>query len=285
MSKQVCRFFPVWIILILLFTSACAEPITICGVEFDTEDEYIDFGKVRVENIQELAEAIPKMPNLRKVDMFATNINKENMAYLFDTFPEVTFGWTIHIWEHTIRTDQTAFSTLHGSSPTPPHTEKDFDVLRYCKQLKALDLGHNWIEDISFLKYVPDLEVLILGRNQIKDISPIADLHHLVYLELFSNHIKDVSPLAGLTSLRDLNLSNNPIEDLTPLMGMKWLDRLWLGFFMNYPKEQEAEIKAALPECEFFWDWGPTAGTWREHPHYFELYDFFRTNVYVPFKE
>ena len=92
MFKQVCRFFPVWIILILLFTSACAEPITICGVEFDTEDEYIDFGKVGVENIQELAEAIPKMPNLRKVDMFATNINKQNMAYLFDTFPEVTFG-------------------------------------------------------------------------------------------------------------------------------------------------------------------------------------------------
>ena len=286
MMKQVaCRFFSVWIILMLLIASACAEPIIISGVEFDTENESIDFGNVKVENIQELADAIPKMPKLRKVDMYATRMNKENMAYLFDTFPDITFGWTIQIWEHTIRTDQTAFSTLHGSSPEPPHTEKDFDVLRYCKQLKALDLGHNWIEDISFLNYLPDLEVLILGRNQIRDISPIADLHHLVYLELFSNHIKDVSPLAGLTSLRDLNLSNNPIEDLTPLMGMKWLDRLWLGFFMNYPENQKGEILAALPNCEFFWDWGPTAGTWREHPHYFELYDFFRTNVYVAFKE
>lgn len=264
---------------------AIAEPITICGLECDTEDTAIDFGSIKVEDISALTDAISKMPNLTRIDMFESRLSKADMNMLFDTYPEITFGWTIRIWEHTIRTDQTAFSTLHGSSPDPAHTEADFDVLRFCKNLRALDLGHNWIEDISFIRDLPDLEVLILGRNQIRDITPLADLHNLVYIELFSNHIKDVSPLAGLTNLRDLNLSNNPILDLTPLMKMDWLERLWLGKFMNYPENQKREILAALPDCEFFWDWGPTAGTWREHPHYFELYDFFRTTVYVPFKE
>ena len=286
MSKSFfCAICLMLLIAVFGLECAIAEPISFCGLNCDTNDTYIDFGRIKVENISELVVGLDQMPNLTAVDMYYTKLHKEDMAYLFDRYPQITFGWTIYIWEHTIRTDQTAFSTLHGSSPNPAHTERDFDVLRYCKKLKALDLGHNWIDDISFLNYLPDLEVLILGRNQIHDISPIANLHNLVYLELFSNHIKDVSPLAGLTHLRDLNLSNNPIEDLTPLMGMDWLERLWLGFYMNYPKEQEAQITAALPHVEFFWDWGPTAGTWREHPHYFELYNFFRTTVYVPFKE
>ncbi|MBQ8093012.1 MAG: leucine-rich repeat domain-containing protein [Clostridia bacterium] len=286
MSKPV--FITVWLLCMILSAGigdALAEPINVCGIICDTQAVSIDLGENLVEDIQQLVQALDQMPNLTQVDMYNSKLNKENMAYLSERYPNITFGWTIHIWEHVIRTDQTAFSTLHGSSPNPPHTEKDFDVLKYCKKLKALDLGHNWIDDISFLNDLPDLEVLILGRNQIHDISPIANLHHLVYLELFSNHIKDVSPLAGLTSLRDLNLSNNPILDLSPLMDMKWLDRLWLGKFMNYPEEQKKEILAALPDCEFFWDWGPTAGTWREHPHYFALYDFFRTTVYVPFEE
>ena len=278
----------VWILLCILLLPAftvSAEPVSFCGIMADTEDTVLDFGDIPVTDIPELVEALDRMPNLVKVDMYQSRISRENMDMLFYRYPQIDFGWTIRFYEHTVRTDQTAFSTLHGQSPDPPHTEKEFSLLKYCRHLKALDIGHNWVQDISFLREMPQLEVLIIAINQIQDISPLADLHNLVYLEMFSNKVKDISPLQGLTNLRDANLSNNPITDLTPLMSMTWLDRLWLGKFMRYPEEQEKQIRQALPDTEFFWDWGPTAGTWREHPHYFELYEFFRTNVYVPFRE
>ena len=68
-------------------------------------------------------------------------------------------------------------------------------------------------------------------------------------------------------------------------MGMTWLKRLWLGRYMKFTEESKKAILAALPDTEFFFEYGPTAGTWRQHPHYFALYDFFRTQVYVPFED
>jgi hypothetical protein len=284
-GKQMKKIIFLFFLLVTSVSFVIAEPLHIGNLTVYETDLVIDFGLEKNINLEQLIQVLDKMPQIKEVDMYSARLSRQETDFLFDRYPNIFFGWTVSFWEHTFRTDQTAFSTLHGSSPKPPHTEKDFEILRYCKNLKALDIGHNWVEDISFITKLPQLEVLILGRNQIKDITPLAEQKELVYLELFSNHIKDVTPLKELKKLRDLNLSNNPITDLSPLMEMYWLERLWLGKFMNYPKEQKKEILNSLTDTEFFWDWGPTAGTWREHPHYFELYDFFRTTIYKPFME
>ena len=91
--------------------------------------------------------------------------------------------------------------------------------------------------------------------------------------------------MLGLTNLRDLNIKNNPIDDLEPLKQMKSLQRLWLGMGMEISQEERASLAAALPDCEMDFDNNPTEGTWRKHPHYFALYDFFRTREYVPFDD
>lgn len=275
--------------LAMLAAPCAAEPITACGITVDTEDTCIDFGDVKVtkEQIPELMEMLDRMPNLTQVDMYASSLKLAETDLLFDRYPDIFFGWTVYIGDHKLRTDITAFSTLHGPTTDPMHSERQFKNLRYFKNLRALDVGHNWVEDISFLYDLPKLEVLILACNDIKDITPIASLKNLVYLELFTNNVRDISPLAGLTNLRDLNIKNNPVTDITPIMSMTWLERFWYGMNKGdrVPKEQRDALEAALPDCEIDWINNPTEGTWRQHPHYFALYDFFRTQEYVPFED
>ena len=278
-------FAAVLAVLVLLAALALAEPVSFAGLTADSEDTVIDFGSIRVDDVEGLKAFLDRMPCLERVDMYASSLTEAQMSELFDSYPQIFFGWTLWVGDHKVRTDVSAFSTLHGQSPDPIHNEKNFAKLRFCKNLKALDIGHNWVEDLSFIKELPNLEVLIIAINPVGDISALAELHNLVYLEMFTCRVHDITPLLGLTNLRDLNIKNNPIDDLEPLKQMKSLQRLWLGMGMEISQEERASLAAALPDCEMDFDNNPTEGTWRKHPHYFALYDFFRTREYVPFDD
>ena len=269
----------------LLSGTACAQTVTGFGLTVPDTATAIDLGEARVTDVDALAVFLRGLPALKTVDMYESALTKEQMAYLSEAFPQITFGWTYYVGDHLVRTDITAFSTLHGSSPDPTHSEREFQWLKFCKGLKAIDVGHNWITDVSFVTNFPELKVLILAISPITDITPLAQLQELEYLELFTNRITDISPLAGLTKLRDLNLKNNPVADLSPLFGMTWLERLWVGGprMENVPPEQIAQLYEALPDCEIDWDSNPTGGTWRTHPRYDVIYRMFHTQVYEPF--
>ena len=194
------------------------------------------------------------------------------------------------ISEHTIRTDQTAFSTLHNNK-SDPHRSADFSILRYCTRLLALDIGHNLVEDVSFLHYLPQLRVLILACNiNLRDISPLRELTELEYLELFKNDIHDISPLAHLTQLRDLNICFNRVQDYEPLKGLHNLQRLWLFNSNNYsddipvPYNIVAGLKQALPNCLVDAVSYSTLGGWREHERYDIINKMFDEGYYIPFR-
>ena len=252
--------------------------------------ETLDLGEVKANKLADLEAYLALFPNLRQVDMFATPVTAKQIDELTALFPRVTFGWTIRIAEHTVRTDATAFSTLH-TRDSKVHTSKDFAVLKYCPNLMALDLGHNAIEDISFLYDLPKLKVLILACNRLRDITPLSALPDLQYLELFSNSIVDVTPLAGLTNLLDLNLSYNRILDFTPLLRMDWLERLWLFNSGNSTltkaatRQWYANLAAVLPNTHVDSKSAPTDGGWREHPRFDVIHTMFRTDQYIPFEE
>ena len=282
--KRIVVFLAAFFLLLPL--GAWAEgTITACGITVDAGATVIDFGSVRVKDVDALVAMLDQMPQLERVDMYESRLSKTEMDMLFTRYPQITFGWTYYVGDHLVRTDITAFSTLHGSSPDPTHSEREFQWLKFCKGLKAIDVGHNWITDVSFVTNFPELKVLILAISPITDITPLAQLQELEYLELFTNRITDISPLAGLTKLRDLNLKNNPVADLSPLFGMTWLERLWVGGprMENVPPEQIAQLYEALPDCEIDWDSNPTGGTWRTHPRYDVIYRMFHTQVYEPF--
>lgn len=95
--------------------------------------------------------------------------------------------------------------------------------------LDTLDLGDNWISNISPLSDLTNLTDLALDENRISEISPLSELTNLRYLWLEFNQISDISPLSGLRRLLSVELHDNMISDLTPLAGLTNLIllRLW----------------------------------------------------------
>ena len=274
------------LMIVMLVSCALAETIVFSGVEIDLDAAMIDFGKTKVTDVDGLRDLIARMPNLKEVRMYASKLTEEEMDLLFYGFPDVFFGWTLRVGDHTVRTDQTAFSTLHTSSPKPAHKTQSFIKLKYCTKMLALDFGHNHVDDISFLAEMPQLRVLIIGQNRVSNISVLALLKDLEYLELFSNRITNWWPLVGLTKLKDLNIKYNPGTDITPIMQMTWLERFWAGYDKwLIPGHQRKEMEAAVPDCEYNWTGHPTSGTWRKHPRYFVIKEMFRTGKYIPFEE
>lgn len=288
--KKTALFLILLCMAFLTFSGSLAEDATIAGMTFSTDAAEIDLGSAKVK-YDDLTKFLDKFPNLTHVDMFGTVVGRSTVNKLADRYPNVTFGWTMRIGDdHTIRTDQTAFSTNHYSSSLS-HEDADFEVLKYCTQLRALDLGHNFIHDLSFLDYMPELRVLIVACNYVKDITPIGRLTHLEYLEIFSNRIQDISCLTNLTNLMDLNLGHNAITDYSPLMEMTWLKRLWMINGSEFTKACDLDhntivaIKAALPNTVVDTSHEPSLGGWREHDHYTIIRKCFTEGVYYPFAD
>ncbi len=286
--------------LLLLCGGASADSVSYGSVSFDRDAEYIDLGVQQVTNWKTFIAFLREFPNLKKVDMFATKIEAKYVEQLEQAFPDVAFGWYLQMMRyHFIRTDANAYSALDGAHPK--HSGKEFALLRYCRNLLALDVGHNDIRDPSFLENMPGLRVLILADNQkLKNVERIAVLEHLEYLELFSCGIEDISPLTALTNLMDLNLSNNRVKDWRPLKEMKWLKRLWISGMCTGKRtrpeltvEERKELEEALPDTEIVYVGEPTDNGWRylkknePAPHYAVIREMFygETQHYVPFAE
>ena len=111
-----------------------------------------------------------------------------------------------------------------------------------CRDLQALDLGHNMVNDINFLTEFKHLKILILADNSVVDISPLAKLQELEYVEMFRNHITDLTPLASLPNLRDVNMCRNfGIKDATMLLACPKLERVWLAY-CGIDEAQQAQL-------------------------------------------
>lgn len=250
-------------------------------VELSTAQETLDLGNRRTVTREELSNLFRLMPDLKRVDMYNVRLKIKEYIRLREDFPQVEIHTQLPISGTYLRDDVSAFSTKHSSGS---HRDKsaEFDALKYVPALQALDLGHNAIDDLSFLSYFPTMQVLILADNKIKDVTEIGKLKELSYAELFLNRIEDVTPLAQLTNLQDLNLAHNNISDATPLYALKGLKRLWISN-NNLTDEQIEELKQNLPDTEivanYYWS---TGMGWREHSHYHEIINIFKTQVFTP---
>ena len=286
---KIRRIAAALMVLVLLMTCAAAA------------EEETDYASVTYLNLdqagkrlyyRDVRSVLDRYPNLEKVDMFSIQVNRYQIEELVKLYPEVEFGWTMKLGDdHLVRTDATAFSTLHFSG-SKVHGTEELSLLRYCKNLKALDIGHNAVNDLTWLEGLTDLRVLIVAVNRVTDITPLAGLKKLEYLELFNNYITDLSPLKELTHLMDLNVCYNKIEDFSPLYDMRSLNRLWLyrsedrnGSGNGISKANINKLKKHLPRCQFNYTSMPTLGGWREHPHYDVIHKMFAETEYIPFRD
>lgn len=258
--------------------------ISMFGITVSSEDTVVDFGKNKVSDLALMCDYINCLPRLKQVDLYHTVVKKDFVEQMHSRCEGVRFNWVIRIKDWNIRTDVTAFSTLSDGSP-PYLKSEDLWLLKYLKDLKALDLGHHAIDDLSFLYDLPNLKVLILAVNKIQDITPIASLQELEYVELFKNKIEDITPLASLTKLKRINLCHNQIADITPLLALDQLEMVWIG---GYNKPLSDEMKQRLIEClpnanvnlSVYWS---TEG-WRDDGYYPVIRRMFRKRVYEPFE-
>lgn len=246
-------------------------------------DTELDLNNIPLDGTKEILDILPFLNKLEKCFMIGCGLTNEQMDELLAARPDVKFVWEIQMGDHVLRTDVVGFSTKNPSkyyneSSSADYIEKvkktrrlydeDIAVLKYCTDLVALDLGHNYITDLSVLACLPKLQILILADNKLTDISVLKELPDLVYVEIFMNAITDLSPLAGHDKLLDLNFCNNDVLDLSVLYTLPQLERVWCAG-NAFSRADGAALQAALPDCKVnYTARDDTADGWREHERY-----------------
>lgn len=224
--------------------------------EFQGTSYPSDTGELKVTDLSGLEDAIRYLPELNYIDLIETGATVEDLDRFDAIRPGIFYYWSFMHDGFRIRTDIQVYSTLRDGVNHRFTSEEMYPMLKYCKHLKALDLGHNALTDISLIGELKELEVLILADNPIVDASPLGKLENLSYLELFMCHeIEDFSFLSKLTKLRELNLCYD--EDCTSLDFLANMPDFCFGMF-KYSGVSSEEFKAweaRLPEANMvFWD-------------------------------
>ena len=156
-------------------------------------------------------------------------------------------------------------------------------MLKYCTDLRALDIGHQAVTDISVIgDYLPELRILILADNRISDLTPLSKLKHLHYLEFFVNRVSDLSPLAECRELVDLNISYNyRISDITPLLDLPLLERLWLES-CPISDEKVDILRERYPNSKIIkYGKGSVDQGWRSHPRYRAMIEMYHKKNFI----
>lgn len=270
-----------------------AEPIWYEPDWYDDSTGRMDLTGLAVPSLSWLRAVLEYIPGLQYVDLSYCSLSNEELAQLRDDLAPkgIKVVWTLLLkFGYEVRTDAWVFSTRH-SSTDPRLEDEDVDCLRYATELRALDLGHNWIFHADFLAPMTELRVLILSDNKMEDLSMLAG-KPLEYLEIFNTHVSDISFLRGCDTLLDINLCHTWVGDLSPLYHLKNLKRIWMG---DAPMMTLTERKRFLSyqqenlEAYDFWTDIPTLYGWRGdengpgHPRYEIIKAMFKEGVYYDF--
>lgn len=257
------------------------------GVEIDSRQTELDMSGIVVENLEQFIDKLSLTTRLCKIDMCDCGLSNEQMDILLEKFPDIKFIWKINLGGYwTIRTDAVAFSTLKDGTITYRLTNEDVKVLKYCTDMRALDLGHNKVTDISFLQNMPELRILILvddwagetSEHYISDLSMLKYTPKLKYLEFFVGDVSDISFLEYTKELVDLNISYNPISDVSYLLNLPKIERLYIEH-TDLTEEDYNLLKETYPDAYIvYYGEGSIDQGWREHERYFAMIDMFHNN-------
>lgn len=276
-------------------TLTADEYITLCEInpavnvimKVDFEGTVIDLagaeadlsGKV-ISDKSKFDTLLSHIPSGIKLVMCDCGYTNEEMAALREKYTEFDFAWRIYMGKWSLRTDDEAFSVMIYDDNYVRLTTEDIEVLKYCTNMYALDLGHQALTDLSVIGDMTSLRVLILADNKITDITPLSKLENLQYLELFVNRITDLSPLASCTELVDLNFGWNSVYDLSSIYSLEKIERLWLPT-TNVPAGKRDEISENFADAQIvFEDVNSISSGWRTHERYFSMRGMFDNNKY-----
>ena len=201
----------------------------------------------------ELSEKLNWLPLLERIDIYDLDWPNEDSMFVQDEHPEKRVIFRLRTAVYDLRTDITVYSTLPREYEFT--TEKLYPILTYCRDLVALDIGHQTaFKSIEPLRNLKKLKVLILADLNLENIDALAELTELEYLELFiENQVQDFSPLANCTKMKDINLCYcRYLTDLSFLDSMPDLENGWFSQGIEQiPKEEQERVIAEHPNCHF----------------------------------
>ena len=222
------------------------------------------------------------LPSGSKMYLADCNYTNDELAALREKHTRITLAWKLYLGEKwTLRTDDEAFSVMIYNYNYTRMTSENIRVLEYTTNLKALDIGHQAVTDLTSIGKLTELRVLILADNKVSDLTPLSNLKKLEYLELFVNRISDLSPISECTSLIDLNFGwNRSITDISCIYNLDKIERLWLPT-TGVASSKRDDIKAAFPNAKIiFEDVDSVSSGWRTHPRYKPMRAMFTNNKY-----
>lgn len=285
-------------VLLLLLLGICAaentsQAVIIGGMRYGVRDGKINLQKVPVTDPEDLERQLSALQGVTEADLSFCGLADEQLAAMRERLAPlgVKVVWTLKLDTYYLRTDAWVFSTRHSSKDK---RLENWHVapLRYATELRALDLGHNWISDVGFLEPMKELRVLILSDNRMDDLSVLRG-KPLEYLEIFNTFVSDLSFLRGCDTLMDLNICDTHVSDLSPLYRLKNLKRLWAGDMECLKWDEEVRFlswQRDRMEAWNFWTDIPTLYGWRGdedgkigHPRYEIIKAMFKEGVYYDF--
>jgi len=241
--------------------------ITIKGVEYSTDLTELELWNKGLTN--EDIEPLKYMTNLTSLILGGNEISDisalsgvinltelhihNNQISDISILSNLTNLTTLSIHNNSIRDINVLNSLINLTILNVSCNDININVLSDLTNLFALTLMGDGLSDISALSSLINLKVLSIHYSEVSDISVLSNLTDLMALELSNNLISDINVLSDLTDLRVLGLSCNEISDISALSGLINLGYL---FLRDNPltEEQIAEIQAALPECEIYFE-------------------------------
>ena len=221
---------------------------SVYGVEINNETHFLNLNAAEIDDLSELDYALEMLPNIKTVEICSCKLDNETIAAFRDKYSDRKVVWTVRFGKFAVRTDAQIFSTLAKIKYHELNSETLSPLFRYCTELRALDLGHCELTDISELANLKHLHTLILAANSISDASPIAELKELNYIEIQYNRIKDATPFGELPKLEDLYIvENHGLKNIKAIANCKNLVRVDIAA-CGIGKGEYAVVRKMVPK-------------------------------------
>ncbi len=242
------------------------------GQIISTDMERVEYFQVDIgdKGLEQFRYILPIMHNLTYFKLDWCGTTDEIMAALRDEYQD---HFKV-VWRVFTRTKNEEFNMLTDTYKVYMQWDvydSNTEILKYCTEVRYLDIGHSEITHCDFVAYMPHLDTLIMSISQLRDIDALATCKNLTFLEMFMTKVRDLSPLAELNKLEYLNIGDIRTDDFTPLFGLKQLRKL--HSVKNYIPEEMAEAtRKALPNTNVIitdegdWVWSYKWRQGRETP-------------------
>lgn len=211
------------------------------GKTVSTTDENIEFvgQKIGDEGEEELRRAMDILSGCKRLVLDDCGFSNEVLDRVRSDYTCTKLVWRVHVAFRSWLTDTEVLRAVYHVD------DSNSAVLRYCNEVKYMDLGHNTeMVDISFIAYMPNLEIVILSGSPIEDLSAFAGCQNLEFLELaYCGSLKDVSPLASCPNLKHLNISYSKVSDLRCLDNLYLEQLCYLGASKRISWNEQEDIR------------------------------------------